>query len=736
MTFSKVAFFTFLFFVLSYELFAQQNFDDFKNIKAEGEIPNDFIENAFDKISDDLEKGNLKLKGEAEKVFLEGVHYAINDLLHSGMVVYGDEVSNYVSSIADKLLVKDQDLRQKLRFYTIKSNQTNAFSTYQGIIFVTTGLISQLTNEAQLAYVLSHEIAHYTEEHVVQTFDLNAKNKKNAEKVQQLSKFSKENEFEADKLGVKLYYEAGYSKDELISTFDVLLYSYLPFEEIEFPKNYLNTDLLTIPEGFYPSKKYPIKALEDTDDSKSSHPNIKKRKDAVEKEILNYKDWGNKVFDLGEPKFKNIRNSCRFESIRTDIVDAEFDDALYSIFILEKEFPNSIYLQRMKAKAWLGYAQYKSTASFNAKLPNTKELEGEIASLQFLMKEMNKNQVITVSQRMVHDIYLKNPSDKVIEAIWERMVKTFAKSKKMELEKFSTKTYSAAYQDFLKSKSDTIQSNQTENKENLSKYDKIKKQNSSSSEVVLFDTSAFYLYALSDVISNKLFKDKYDFFKEEIHQEELDEDAYNKLSPKERRNFDKKEKEKRSTGLNSFIYLEPMVYSYSKNGIDRIKSEKLQIEYTKAVQEVSKEFNFKTTVIGSSNLKFEGTEMFNQRSTLTSYLSELVENEDIEVFPTDFNLLQEIRTKNETDKVMLSILEHQKSNKIKPAAVFGSLLIYPILLWYIPSKILKTNEIQYTTIILNLENGKIENRLYVESYENINKYTINARVYNLFHSIK
>lgn len=78
------------------------------------------------------------------------MHYAINDLLHSGLVVYGDEVSVYVGKVADKLLEKDKPLREKLRFYAIKSNETNAFSTYQGIVFVTTGLISQLSTEAQL----------------------------------------------------------------------------------------------------------------------------------------------------------------------------------------------------------------------------------------------------------------------------------------------------------------------------------------------------------------------------------------------------------------------------------------------------------------------------------------------------------------------------------------------------------------------------------------------------------
>jgi predicted Zn-dependent protease len=718
-------------------LYAQFDFNNFKNLKAEGEIPADFFENTYDKIQVDLDNKNVNLKSADQEVFLEGVHYAINDLLHSGMVVYGDEVSNYVSAIADKLLEKDQNLRSKLRFYTIKTNETNAFSTYQGIIFITTGLISQLSNEAQLAYVISHEIAHYTEEHVVQTFDLNSKTN-NTDKIQKLSSFSKENEFEADKLGLQLYYNAGYNKNDLVSTFDVLLYSYLPFEEIEFPKNYFNSDCMTIPEGFFPNEKFSIKAEEDADDSKSSHPNIKKRKEATENEIKNLKDWGDQKFLLPEERFLNVRTLCRFESIRTDIVNAEFDDALYSIYILEQTYPNSIYLKRMKAKSWLGIAQFKSSGSLSKKLPKKKELEGEIARLQDFISNLNKAQTMTVAMRNVENIRKENPSDPFINGIWSKMIKTFGEYEKFELVKFSKKSYKSVYDEFLAKNSDTTKLKKEKvEEENLSKYDKIKKQNSTEKNANVFDTSSFYLYAISDLLELKLFQDKFEEFKQEHKQKNQEKEDYDNLSYKEKKKYYKKlEKQEKNIGLKSFIYLEPMVFSYNRSTLDRVKSEKLQIEYTKAIEEQSKAFNMNVSVLSTSSLINSGTEAYNQRSVLMSYFNEITDNDEIEIFPTDFDLLQDIREKSGSDKVLLSILEHEKSSKISPMTVFASAFIYPVLLWYIPSKIMKKNEIYYTTIIVNLENGKIENRLYTRSYETINKHSVSARVYNLFHQIK
>lgn len=714
-------------------LSAQTDFNNFKNLQAVGDIPDDFTENTFKKINHDIESGELKLKGNQEKIFLEGVHYAVNDLLQSGMVVYGDEVTAYINKIAAKLLAKEDHLIKKIRFYTIKSNETNAFSTFQGIIFVTTGLISQLTNEAQLAYVLSHEIAHYTEEHAVQTFDYHVKNQRNSDKIQALSKFSKENELEADRLGLKRYYEAGYSKDELISTFDVLLYSYLPFEEIEFSKTYLNSELITIPEGFYPKTNFEIKAIEDTDDSQSSHPNVKKRKEAAKKELDNYPNWGNSIYTLGEDQFKYIRTLCRFESIRTDVIDGEFDDALYSILILEKEYPTSIYLKQMKAKCWLGIAQYSLEGKFNRKLPKEKKMEGQIATLQYLLRELDRLQILTLSMRMIEDARQENPEDLFIKLIWERMVKTLSKYNKFNLDNYSAKTYQTAYQEFLNLSKNNVKDSVQEKEENLTKYERIKRQNSSAISFSDFDSSKFYLYALTDLKTSELFKSTYTAFKDEIDALKEKEENYNNLSSKDKKKLKKKEAEEaKNASLSSFIYLEPIVYSYNSKGVDRVKSEKLQIEYSNAIVEIADQLNKNVTVMSSVNLHRDGTELYNNRAVLMSYFFEIIENEELDLLPTDYSLLQKIKDDIGTDKVLLSILEHENSPKISALVVMYSMWIYPVLLWYIPSAIMKSNEIQYTSILINISTGKIEKKIFVNSYESINKYTIAARVYNLF----
>jgi predicted Zn-dependent protease len=119
--------------------------------------------------------------------------------------------------------------------------------------------MSQITCEAQLAFVLAHEIAHYQKKHVLETFDWKVKNARQNDQIVKLSNYSKEKEFEADKGGLALYSAAGYGKDYVFETFDVLMYSYLPFDDIEFPFDYFNSTNMYVPTTLFPKKKYEIK---------------------------------------------------------------------------------------------------------------------------------------------------------------------------------------------------------------------------------------------------------------------------------------------------------------------------------------------------------------------------------------------------------------------------------------------------------------------------------------------
>jgi predicted Zn-dependent protease len=83
--------------------------------------------------------------------------------------LYPDErVQEYVNDVGMSLVqfAGRQDL--PWQFGVIDSEQINAFALPGGFVYITSGLLSNLENEAQLAAILGHEIGHVVERHSVQ----------------------------------------------------------------------------------------------------------------------------------------------------------------------------------------------------------------------------------------------------------------------------------------------------------------------------------------------------------------------------------------------------------------------------------------------------------------------------------------------------------------------------------------------------------------------------------------
>jgi predicted Zn-dependent protease len=714
------------------KLNAQQDFNNYKSLKSQGEMPKDFSFLTSNKIRDELAVKHSNLSKSQEKIFLQGIYYGIDQLLHSGMVVYGDEISKYISEVSNNLLKnKYPELIHKLRFYTIKSNEVNALSTDQGIIFVTTGLISQLTNEAQLAFILAHEISHFTEKHVIESFEYKSNLSNHIEGIRQFSVYSKEKELEADKLGVELYYKAGYSKEDLISTFDVLMYSYLPFEEIEFPKNYFNNESFYIPEKLFPSKKYEIRAIENSDDLNSSHPNIKKRKSEIETELNSYEKWGSATNLFGIEKFFYVRNLSRFESIKTDIFDAQYVEAIYSIFILEKEFPNSFYLKKMKAHCWLGLAQYKNAGKLNETILKSNDLEGEVAAVHYFIKQLNNEAILTIALREIYKIKKQFPDNEEIDVLWNRTIKLGASSEKFDLNKFSDQTFESASKKFLKPNShDSIF---IKNEIAITKYDKIKNKKNNIDPTV-FDSSKFYYYGSNELIKNDLFLLKYKHLKDSILKSLDYIQELENLPIKERKRIESNKKIHLSK-LDEFILVEPSATSYKNGKIDYNSSEKLEVKYNDAINSISTDLGISIYTINSEKLNLLGTLGFNERSVLTNFLMQISHNDEFDILPVEYSELREIEKNYGTTKVIFTIIEHT----YKPEFSFNALylILYPpAFLGYIPIPFMKGNHTELNLLILDTKEAKIEKGFSYNFNEPINSYSLKARMYSIFKGIQ
>jgi predicted Zn-dependent protease len=155
----------------------------------------------------------------------------------------------------------------KFQFHALADDHTiNAFALPGGQVFITRGLLTKLRSRGQLAGVLGHECGHVIARHsaeqiakarltqgltgaaVIATYHPSDYGSRNSAGVAVLIgqlvslKFSRNNELEADKWGVRLMSEAGYDPRAMIEVMEILKQASAGGREPEFFATHPNPD--------------------------------------------------------------------------------------------------------------------------------------------------------------------------------------------------------------------------------------------------------------------------------------------------------------------------------------------------------------------------------------------------------------------------------------------------------------------------------------------------------------
>ena len=87
-------------------------------------------------------------------------------------LVDDEKINRYVNLVGKGLTLYAGRPEIMFHFGVLDSDEINAFATPGGYIFITKGALMKMDNEAQLATVLGHEIAHVVRKHVVRELNI------------------------------------------------------------------------------------------------------------------------------------------------------------------------------------------------------------------------------------------------------------------------------------------------------------------------------------------------------------------------------------------------------------------------------------------------------------------------------------------------------------------------------------------------------------------------------------
>lgn len=176
-----------------------------------------------------VQKANADISEPQEIMLGEGI---ASNLLGAAPLLDNPAVQKYVNRIGRWLALQTERPDLPWQFGVLDDNDVNAFAAPGGYVFITKGLLAQMNSEAELAGVLAHEISHVLRKHHLQALKKGAQTEllsdlandaiKSKGSDPRLAKLvsagtevyarglDKDDEFEADRMGVVIAARAGY----------------------------------------------------------------------------------------------------------------------------------------------------------------------------------------------------------------------------------------------------------------------------------------------------------------------------------------------------------------------------------------------------------------------------------------------------------------------------------------------------------------------------------------------
>ena len=175
----------------------------------------------------------------------------MRSIRNSGMVVEDPQIAEYINEIGHRIAVQSNDGDHEFTFFVVNDPRINAFALPGGYIGVHTGLIEASRNEAELAGVIAHEVAHVTQRHIARAVHAGSRQSmlstalmlgalilgaaggdsdvvqaglavSQGTAAQQQVNFTRSNEYEADRIGIQALTDAGFDAYGMASFFEVM----------------------------------------------------------------------------------------------------------------------------------------------------------------------------------------------------------------------------------------------------------------------------------------------------------------------------------------------------------------------------------------------------------------------------------------------------------------------------------------------------------------------------------
>jgi hypothetical protein len=664
---------------------------------------------------------------EKEEAFTRQMSYYAQQRTMTGMVLFNDSLSNYVSKVAYELLKDDTALFNKLHFYVYKDPVLNAYTSATGNILITVGLLAQLENEAQLAFILAHEITHYKEEHMLKGY-LNREELKEKQTYgwsQSYYSYNQEQELEADRLGFDLYRKSKYAVSDAKRSFDILEYSDMPFDDMPFDTLFFNRDFMKIPVGYYKNEVDPIYTDDNYEDRSSTHPNVRKRRMALLATMDSVSEEGRVHFILPKQEFLNVREMARYEMARLLLAEKEYPLAIYSSYMLLQRHPNDLELRKIIGYSLYNMAAFKQnggggffswynffsfggskysvfTRSTYYSVPDYKDHPGQQQQVYHLFKKMEADELTVMALSYNWYLYKEDPGDSLQSRLCDSLFSMIVNKQNLHRSYFSTISPEQAKEELRK---DSLRNAQELGETGESKYSRLDKFRLTS------EKERFVKFAFVELLKDTAFTARFDYYTKNRRGFVTPPTTSTRLTKEERKQKEEDEK-KYGAGVNSVIVVNPEYEYYHEpkrkesEKMEYSKSEQGQLNLCNEVDKAAAQEGVNAVVLSPFMMDSMDTDSFADYALLNEWFYERAQYGSNK-YATNLSNKAEIDSlikRYGTPYVMFTGVEAAYLKRVQRPVLYAitCIAVVPIVYAFIPRR-----EFRYDAVVMDLRTGEV-----------------------------
>lgn len=253
--------------------------------------------------------------------------------------------------------------------------------------------------------------------------------------------------------------------------FDVLQYSYLPFDEIKMTKEDFQTPCYQFKDSYFLENLTLITSRQDYIDTFSTHPNLSTRRLEMQKIIQANPNSDSQNFLLSIQSFEMARALARFELINEQIAQDDYVRAFYNTFVLQKKYPSNNFLQTAQISSVYGISKAKTYGNYSSYQLVKKDSEGQMQFAANVFEKMTKKEAAVFALRYCYEGMKSLPNKRYFTLLFNDIAFDMAKEMDItSLNYFSDIAQGDSSSVLEKTKPmDTVA-----NREKQTKYDKIK----------------------------------------------------------------------------------------------------------------------------------------------------------------------------------------------------------------------------------------------------------------------